>query len=72
MKVTINTASDTSGSPYLNAGAPTCCFLPSCHKTFSGSCVRGLDSHFYCSQECTDQARSLDMDHVQQIPLKRA
>jgi hypothetical protein len=30
-------------SPYLKAGAPTHCFLPSCEKPFEHSCFRGND-----------------------------
>jgi hypothetical protein len=54
-------------SDYLDAGAPNRCFLPSCHLTFANTCIHGRDGHYYCSQECTDRARVMDLSHVEDI-----
>jgi hypothetical protein len=37
-------------SLYLNAGAPTRCQNPACNKPFDGSCIRGDDDRYYCSE----------------------
>ena len=57
-------------SKYMQAGSPTCCFLPSCQKPFEGTCIRANDGHFYCSTECLDKAQKIDLSKVEQ--LKRA
>ena len=57
-------------SKYMQAGSPSCCFLPSCQKPFEGTCLRAKDGHFYCSIECLDKARKIDLSKVEQ--LKRA
>jgi hypothetical protein len=33
-------------SRYLEAGSPVCCFLPSCRKPFSETCIRAIDGRF--------------------------
>jgi len=60
------------GSPYLEAGAPTHCFLPSCRKPFGDRCLHAHDGHYYCSQECADQARKIDLSRVEALARKRA
>ena len=54
-------------SRYLAAGSPVSCFLPSCHKPFEQSCVRGKDGHFYCSAACTEIGGNLDLSHVEEL-----
>jgi hypothetical protein len=39
-------------SAYLEAGAPTKCFLPNCRKPFNGAAIHGRDGHYYCSENC--------------------
>jgi hypothetical protein len=58
-------------SQYIAAGSPTRCILPSCQKPFDGSCTRGNDGHFYCSQECADAGSKIDLSQVELLP-KRA
>ena len=54
-------------SPYLQAGSPLCCFLPSCRMPFKGTCTRGNDGHFYCSHECADQGERFDLARVEDL-----
>ena len=42
-------------SPYLAAGAPRHCFLPSCQKPFESSCFHGDDGRYYCSKLCANE-----------------
>jgi hypothetical protein len=58
-------------SPYLAAGTPSHCFLPSCRKLFAHTCVHGLDGRYYCSQECVDTARSVDFRSIEYLPQRR-
>src|SRR5690349_15244413 len=57
-------------SRYLQAGSPISCFLPSCRKPFLGTCVRGSDGHFYCSNECADEGDKVDLSRVEQLQVK--
>jgi hypothetical protein len=57
-------------SPYLAAGSPNRCFLPSCHKSFVQSCFHGRDGHYYCSEECAELGARLDMSHVEELRTK--
>jgi len=60
-------------SRYLQAGSPIRCFLPSCQKTFLGTCVHSSDGHFYCSQECAEEGNKVHLLHVQTLrPRKKA
>jgi hypothetical protein len=54
-------------SRYLTAGSPQQCFLPSCHKAFEQSCVRGEDGHFYCSHACSEIGGKLDLSRVEEL-----
>jgi hypothetical protein len=54
-------------SRYLTAGAPTSCFLPSCHKPFNGCCIRGDDGNFYCSHGCADIGQKIDLSKVEKL-----
>ena len=54
-------------SRYLTAGSPQQCFLPSCHKAFEQSCVRGEDGHFYCSHICSEIGGKLDLSRVEEL-----
>jgi hypothetical protein len=54
-------------SLYLKAGAPTRCFNPNCKKPFEGSCFRGDDDQYYCSEVCANEA----FDAVV-IPIEKA
>jgi hypothetical protein len=42
-------------SRYLKAGAPMSCYLPTCKKPFEGTCFRGDDDRFYCSETCAHE-----------------
>src|SRR3954463_2341851 len=57
-------------SPYLEAGAPTKCFLPGCRKPFDGAAIRGEDGRYYCSTNCADSARKIDLTHVEELRPK--
>ena len=57
-------------SPYLTAGSPLSCFLPSCRKPFLGKCVHANDGHFYCSGSCADEGAKLDFSHVEELRPK--
>jgi len=78
--VTIGEARDKMGdkeeqlqdSHYLNAGAPTHCFLPDCRAPFEISCVHGDDGHYYCSHWCASQARKMGLSHVVRLSQKRS
>jgi hypothetical protein len=56
-------------SKYLEAGSPTCCFLPSCRQPFLDRCIRGNDGHYYCSQRCAGEGKKLDLRQV--APLQQ-
>ena len=56
--------------PYLQAGSPLSCFLPSCRKPFTGTCIHANDGHFYCSGPCTDEGAKLDLTRVQDLKRK--
>jgi hypothetical protein len=58
-------------SPYLEAGSPLSCFLPSCRQPFRGRCFRGNDGHFYCSAECADAGERIDLSRVELIPKRK-
>jgi hypothetical protein len=55
-------------SRYLAAGSPTECAAESCLKPLHGTCVRGKDNRYYCSEVCaqvglqSELARSADID----------
>jgi hypothetical protein len=51
-------------SLYLAAGSPTRCFNPSCTKLFEGSCVRGDDDRYYCSEACAQVGMEIDFEKV--------
>ena len=51
-------------SPYLEAGAPTRCFLPGCRKPFDGAAIHGEDGRYYCSTNCADTGRIVDLRPV--------
>jgi hypothetical protein len=57
-------------SAYIEAGAPTQCFLPSCHKPFDGYTVHGEDGHYYCSLECAETGRKVDLSRVEELRPK--
>jgi hypothetical protein len=59
-------------SPYLEAGAPTNCFLPGCRKAFDGAAIRGEDRRYYCSINCADTARKIDLSIVEELRPKVA
>ena len=42
-------------SLYLAAGSPTECFNPNCKRQFDGSCFRGDDDKYYCSEACAHE-----------------
>ena len=46
-------------SPYLEAGAPTRCFLPRCRRAFDGAAIHGEDGRYYCSTNCADTGRTV-------------
>ncbi|CAN0447617.1 unnamed protein product, partial [Phaeothamnion confervicola] len=48
-------------SAYLKAGAPSRCFLPACAKPFEATCFHGDDGRYYCSADCADRARTIDL-----------
>lgn len=54
-------------SPYLAAGSPQNCFLPSCRAKFDMTCVRGTDGHFYCSPACAEIGRKIDLSRVERL-----
>ncbi len=54
-------------SLYLTAGAPTRCFNPNCEKPFDGSCFRGDDDKYYCTEACANEGFD---DTV--IPIQKA
>ena len=59
-------------SPYLQAGSPICCFLPSFRKPFRGTCVHANDGHFYCSAACADEGETIDLTHVEPLRTRKA
>ena len=54
-------------SPYLMAGSPTRCFLPSCRKLFESTCFHGDDGHYYCSEVCASEGFEADLAVVEPI-----
>ena len=58
-------------SAYIEGGAPTQCFLPACHKPFDGKAVHGEDGHYYCSLECADIGRKVDLSRVEELRPKQ-
>jgi hypothetical protein len=56
-----------TGSLYIAAGSPTRCFLPSCQKPFEGSCYRGEDDHYYCSEACAKIGEDVEFAKVVKI-----
>jgi hypothetical protein len=48
-------------SRYLSAGAPTRCQRAKCDRPFDGRCVRGDDDRYYCSEECAQVGREVDL-----------
>ncbi len=58
-------------SPYLEAGSPLSCFLPSCRKAFQGTCFHANDGHFYCSGSCADEGEKMDLTHVEDLRRQR-
>ena len=54
-------------SRYVAAGSPQSCFLPSCHKPFEATCIRGKDGHFYCTPACAEIGAKLDLTHVEEL-----
>lgn len=54
-------------SRYVAAGSPQACFLPSCHKPFEQTCVRGKDGHFYCTPACAEVGSKIDLTHVEEL-----
>jgi hypothetical protein len=59
-------------SRYRLAGSPDHCFLPTCRKPFSSTCVHGQDGHYYCSEGCTATARQMGLAAIQELRRKRA
>jgi hypothetical protein len=57
-------------SAYLEGGAPTQCFLPACQKSFEAKAVHGEDGHYYCSIECADTGRKVDLSRVEELRPK--
>jgi len=57
--------SEAKQSQYLQSGAPTACFLPSCQKPFESACHRGDDDRYYCSAECAAKAEDLDLSQIE-------
>lgn len=55
-------------SPYLKAGAPMACFQPECKKPFEGTCFRGDDGNYYCSEKCSHEG----FDETAVIPITKA
>jgi hypothetical protein len=70
MKVATDNTKKTS--PYLSAGAPTKCFLPSCRQRFDDRAVHGQDGQYYCSEACCNEARESGLSQVQELPRKSA
>src|SRR3954469_86159 len=54
-------------SKYVEAGSPISCFLPSCQHRFLGRCTRGMEGHYYCSQDCADQGKKFDLSKVKVV-----
>jgi hypothetical protein len=67
MPMEVKTDEPPKQSSYVAAGSPTACFLPSCHKPFQQSCVRGKDGHFYCSPACAEIGGKLDLSRVEEL-----
>ena len=59
-------------SGYVLAGSPDHCFLPTCRKPFAATCVHGQDGHYYCSEECTAEAKKMGLAAVQELRRRRA
>ena len=57
-------------SAYLEAGAPTKCFLPNCRKPFNGAAIHGPDGHYYCSQNCVGIGVQSEMSNVEELRPK--
>jgi hypothetical protein len=70
MKVATDNTNKTSR--YLEAGAPTECFLPGCRKRFEQTCFRGLDSHYYCSQQCAEVGLNAELLKIERLHKRRA
>ena len=63
-------ATDNTGlkaSKFIAAGSPTTCFLPSCRAPFNGICTHGNDGHYYCSPDCADEGRKIDLSHIEEL-----
>jgi len=61
----------TQVSQFVEAGSPDHCFLPTRHQPFKDMAVHGEDGHYYCSQECCDAARGIDLSRVEELKKKR-
>jgi hypothetical protein len=59
-------------SRYLEAGAPTKCFLPGCQKPFEQICYRGLDNLYYCSQQCAEIGLNAELLKIEPLRKQRA
>jgi|tagenome__1003787_1003787.scaffolds.fasta_scaffold20654830_3 hypothetical protein len=57
-------------SPYLEAGAPTRCFLARCRRPFDGAAIHGEDGRYYCSTNCADTGRTVDLSQVEELRPK--
>ena len=63
---------DKKRSAYIEAGSPTHCFAPNCRKPFVEKCMHGSDSRYYCTTECADDARKVDLARLERLGLRRA
>jgi hypothetical protein len=46
-------------------------FLPSCRKPFGDACLHAQDGRYYCSQDCADQARKVELSRVEDLARRR-
>ena len=60
----------TKTSLYVEAGSPTRCQNEACSNLFDGSCWRGDNDRYYCSELCAQIGMELDFDRVVKLPAK--
>jgi hypothetical protein len=59
-------------SRYLAAGAPKECHARSCRKPFEQTCFHGEAGNYYCSRECAEAFRKVDLSNVTALWQRRA
>jgi hypothetical protein len=59
-------------TPYLAAGCPQNCFLPSCQKPFERECFRGKDGRFYCSPACAEVGQTIGLSNVESLKRSKS